>query len=65
MFSNSCLIEIKNILYLNNNCINKMSSMFQKCKYLTSLPEEFSDFDTSKVTNMDNMFGLCTQLEKL
>ena len=58
MFSNSTLIEVKNILYLNNNCITKMNSMFQKCPYLTCLPEEFSDFDTSNVTNMDSMFVL-------
>ena len=58
MFFSSYLIEVKNILYLNNNCITKMNSMFQKCPCLTSLPEEFSDFDTSNVTNMNNMFGL-------
>ena len=42
-----------------------MNSIFQRCFDLTTLPEEFSDFDTSNVTNMNNMFGLCIKLEKL
>ena len=65
MFSVSYILEIKNILYLSSKYITSMNHMFHRCEYLTSLPEEFSDFDTSNVTNMDNMFGLCTQLEKL
>jgi len=65
MFSNSSLIEVKNILYLSSNGITNMKSMFQRCFDLTTLPEEFSDFDTSNVTNMDSMFVLCTHLEKL
>ena len=65
MFSNSTLIEIKNLSYLSSNNITNMQSMFQKCRYITSLPEEFSDFDTSNVINMDYMFCFCTNLEKL
>ena len=65
MFFNSYLIEIKNLLYLSSKYITNMESMFQKCKYITSLPDEFSDFDTSNVTNMGSMFCFCTNLEKL
>ena len=65
MLFNSTIIEIKNILYLSSKYITNMQSMFKKCEYITSIPEEFSYFDTSNVTYMDNMFYFCTNLEKL
>ena len=40
-----------------------MSNMFNECSKLTSL--YLSNFDTSKVENMDNMFGKCSSLTQL
>lgn len=45
-------------VYLNANS----SSMFQNCAYNTI---DVSKFDTSKVTNMGNMFGYCSSLTSL
>ena len=47
------------IIYANEDC----SYMFAGCSSLTSL--DFSNFDTSKVTNMDSMFIYCSSLTSL
>ncbi len=36
--------------------------MFENCSGLTSL--DISKFDTSKVTNMSNMFAVCSKFNK-
>jgi len=40
-----------------------MSGMFGNCSYLTSL--DLSNFDTSNVTNMSDMFDYCTNLTSI
>ena len=54
--------SLKDILSL---CIGVVScnNMFYGCRNLTEL--DLSDFDTSKVTTMTNMFGGCEALQTL
>ena len=50
-------------LVWNSNNIQSTASMFVKCSAITEI--DFSNFDTSQVTNMALMFGGCSSLETL
>ena len=54
------LKEIKGLEKLNTSNAINMSKMFQGCKELKLL--DLSNFDTSKVTNMEFMFDDCNKL---
>ena len=49
----------------NTNNIINMSYMFCNCKLLSSLPTFIYDCDTSKVTDMSNMFNGCESLNEI
>ena len=55
--------NLESIIFNNKYIMNKINStnkMFNNCKKLTSL--DLSFIDTSRVTNMDNMFYNCNEL---
>ena len=46
-----------------NNKITDLANLFESCQQIISL--DFSDFDTSEITNMKAMFFKCTKLEEI
>ena len=56
---NELRISSDSVIYANEDC----SSMFAGIENITEI--DFSNFDTSKVTNMESMFAECTKLPSL
>ena len=46
-----------------NNIINNMNRFFQECSNIISL--DFSKFNSSNVTNMENLFSECIRLKEI
>ena len=57
------LKEIKGMNKFITNNVKDMTSMFQSCKELCSL--DLSNFDTSNVINICEMFYECNKLKKI
>ena len=57
------LKEIKGIKALITKTVNNIKAMFQLCSELQNL--DLSDFDTSNVTNMQDMFNGCMRLKEI
>ena len=51
-----------NIILLLDKSITNLEKLFVKCYYLSI---DLSDFDSSKITNMVFLFGICEQLKKI
>ena len=60
---NSNLIEV-DFSQLETENIKSMAYLFNKCQNLTKV-NFGSNFDTSKVTNMQNLFSFCEELNAL
>ena len=64
MFYYSTLVSIK-LSYWNTKEVNNKNGMFHNSSYLTELPDEVANWDTSKVIDMSYMFFFCNKLIKL
>ena len=64
MFYYSTLVSIK-LSYWNTKEVNNKKGMFHNSSYLTELPDEVANWDTSKVIDMSYMFFFCNKLIKL
>lgn len=60
---NAYTSQIKSVVFDNAYGSGKLAYMFYRCSNLTSL--DFTNFDTSKVTDMSMMFNGCTSLTTL
>ena len=54
---------VKEVTFEFRQKIKSMYRFFYKCEYLISV--DFSDFDTSELTNMNEMFFYCTNLKTI
>ena len=64
MFYYSTLVSIK-LSYWNTKEVNNKKGMFNNSSYLTELPDEVANWDTSKVIDMSYMFFFYNKLIKL